>query len=183
MGACARRAPRGMVWGRRDRLANDTHATLEAHLGVTQSRKHFIAFLLLHLLQAQQIEAKHAAAAADARAEAATAAALAESRAAEAAAAHEQALEQLKQTEVHGCVVVCNRESVSLCVCFGVVRAWFGAEHASWCECGSDTQTTHVNKTHCVTRALTPTHKHLFIPTGCPAGGSGFCCCTQVSQG
>lgn len=54
------------------------------------------------LLQAQQIEAKHAAAAADARAEAATAAALAEARAAEAAAAHAQALERLKQVEV-GC--------------------------------------------------------------------------------
>lgn len=52
------------------------------------------------LLQAQQIEAKHAAAAADARAEAATAAALAETRAAEAAAAHEQALQRLKQAEV-----------------------------------------------------------------------------------
>lgn len=52
------------------------------------------------LLQAQQIEAKHASAAADARAEAATAAALAEARAAEAAAAHEQAVEQLKQAEV-----------------------------------------------------------------------------------
>jgi hypothetical protein len=52
------------------------------------------------LLQAQQIEAKHAAAAADARAEAATAAASAQAKAAEAAAAHEQALEHLKQAEV-----------------------------------------------------------------------------------
>jgi hypothetical protein len=52
------------------------------------------------LLQAQQIEAKHAAVAADARAEAATAAALAETRAAEAAAAHAQAVERLKQAEV-----------------------------------------------------------------------------------
>jgi hypothetical protein len=52
------------------------------------------------LLQAQQLEAKHAAVAADARAEAATAAALAEARGAEAAAAHEQLEQQLKRAEV-----------------------------------------------------------------------------------
>lgn len=52
------------------------------------------------LLQAQQIEAKHDTAAADAQAQAATATALAEARAAEAVTAHEQALQQLKQAEV-----------------------------------------------------------------------------------
>lgn len=52
------------------------------------------------LLQAQQLDAKHAAAAADARAEAATAAALAEARAGEAAAAHAQAVKQMKRAEV-----------------------------------------------------------------------------------
>lgn len=52
------------------------------------------------VLQAQQIEAKHASAAADAQAQAATATVLAETRAAEAVAAHEQALQQLKQAEV-----------------------------------------------------------------------------------
>jgi hypothetical protein len=55
------------------------------------------------LLQAQQLEAKHAAVAADARAEAATAAALADARGAEAAAAHQQLAQQLKRAEVsHG---------------------------------------------------------------------------------
>lgn len=52
------------------------------------------------LLQAQQLEAKHAAAVADARAEAATAESLADARAAEATAAHEQAAQQLTRAEV-----------------------------------------------------------------------------------
>lgn len=89
------------------------------------------------LLQAQQIEAKHAAATADARAEAATAAALAQTRAGEAAAAHEQAVERLRQVEVRalllrGCVPVfacapglsepdALRRAVHMCVS---VAAW-----------------------------------------------------------
>lgn len=81
------------------------------------------------LLQAQQMEAKHAAVAADARAEAATAAALAETRAAEAAAAHVQAVERLKQAEVGQ---ACMTAWVSISCVHG-----FLACAAAMCSCSS----------------------------------------------
>jgi hypothetical protein len=70
------------------------------------------------LLQVQQIEARHAAATADARAEAATAGALAQTRAAEAATAHDQAVERLKQVEVRALLLCKDMACSRLRTCF-----------------------------------------------------------------
>lgn len=77
------------------------------------------------LLQAQQLEAKHAAGAADARAEAATAAALAEARGAEVAAAQQQLATQLARAEVRaGWLTGCNgmRQQWNSTLAFGLVQ-------------------------------------------------------------